>query len=884
MSKEMTWLMVGTLAAAGAAMGFGQDVQAQTESVQVGPTQVAAGPAAPMPRVVRYSGIADATPGQTLTLKFSLYENQAGGNAVWSESQQVTPGDGGKYSVLLGAATENGLPQNVFSAAQAKWLGVTIGDGQEQPRTILVATPYSLKASDAETLGGHPASDFVLSAGKSAAQPPSGTDITQINVGSGVTGGGTGPTVTLGLSSTYLETLGNQIYPQLTGTNKVTGKNTYTAGNLLLGTSPVLSVANVLAASPVTVTPSGSTVKIGLSDSALLTLGDSVYAQLAAANTFTKPMTFASGQTFPGTVSLSANNAFTGTDSFSKPVTFASSQTFPGTATLGGNNAFTGTDTITAASTATSSGALTVTDTASGNAIFAQSSNTGVLAYSTSSSSGAGIDAQGGEYGVYAQGSGSYAESTGVYGAGNGFGVYGYTEATGATGVYGQGYTGVMGLGASSATSATAFGSGVAGNGAIGIWGSTNYTGSTFSPEAILGFIPSNQPTATFAPIAIVGNTESPTGAGGYFLGPTGLYVDSNASTNDGVAISATGGSNYTSATVIGTGVAASGFYGVLSTGTYGVFSTGNAFGVVGEGPFGVVGVASTAGNGNYGFGVEGAATYESVEGQTFAATSSAGVWGDLADGVGDGSGVLATGDSSTGLIAANNSNYATIKAYNFTTNSGKIVFETYAPNQNSSHCTIDTSANLSCSGSLAEVQKTDGGESKAIYAVASAENWMEDAGSAQLSGGAAKVSLESQFGQTVNAAVDYHVFLTPNGDCKGLYVASKSATGFEVRELGGGQSNISFDYRIMAKRKGFESTRLEDLTERENARNQREAELAARRSAVKPTAERRPAGGRMPGVATPRPNVKLPHMSVPRAPKTMNAPVTRAGVELPQK
>jgi hypothetical protein len=60
---------------------------------------------------------------------------------------------------------------------------------------------------------------------------------------------------------------------------------------------------------------------------------------------------------------------------------------------------------------------------------------------------------------------------------------------------------------------------------------------------------------------------------------------------------------------------------------------------------------------------------------------------------------------------------------------------------------------------------------------------------------------------------LDYHVFVTPNGDCKGLYVAQKSAASFVVRELGGGTSSIAFDYRIMAKRKGFEQARLVDKT-----------------------------------------------------------------------
>jgi len=57
-------------------------------------------------------------------------------------------------------------------------------------------------------------------------------------------------------------------------------------------------------------------------------------------------------------------------------------------------------------------------------------------------------------------------------------------------------------------------------------------------------------------------------------------------------------------------------------------------------------------------------------------------------------------------------------------------------------------------------------------------------------------------------------VFLTPSGDCKGLYVGQRSAGGFEVRELGGGTSSIEFDYRIVAERRGYENIRMEDKTQ----------------------------------------------------------------------
>jgi hypothetical protein len=76
-------------------------------------------------------------------------------------------------------------------------------------------------------------------------------------------------------------------------------------------------------------------------------------------------------------------------------------------------------------------------------------------------------------------------------------------------------------------------------------------------------------------------------------------------------------------------------------------------------------------------------------------------------------------------------------------------------------------------------------------------------------------VNLEPVFGQTVNTAIEYHVFLTPDGDCRGLYVSKKDAKGFEVHELGGGTATIAFEYRIMAKRVGHESERLVDVTER---------------------------------------------------------------------
>jgi hypothetical protein len=300
--------------------------------------------------------------------------------------------------------------------------------------------PYSLKASDAETLGGHPVSDFTLK----NALPAGGTNITQINVGSGITGGGTGPTVTLGLSTSYLQSLGNQAYPQLTGVNTLTGVNKYTAGNLQISGSPALSVANVSASSPITVAASGNAIKIGLSDSALLTLGNGVYAQLGAANTFTKAQTFASGQTFPGTATLAGNNTFAGSNSFSKAITFANGQTFPGT----GNGTITGITTTAPLSGSGTSGSIALSLNTSSlestlNGVYAQlgAANTFTTNQLVRSSASHGIDSEdssNGSAAVYGQD--ETADSSGVTGLGDtgtfGFAVGGGDENIGTLGVF----------------------------------------------------------------------------------------------------------------------------------------------------------------------------------------------------------------------------------------------------------------------------------------------------------------------------------------------------------------------------------------------------------------------------------------------------------------
>ena len=139
---------------------------AQTTSASTTTPSVSS--SATVPRLIRYAGLAHDGNGKPLRgvvgITFSLYTEEAGGAALWMETQNVQADGSGHYSVLLGAAKPDGLPAELFASGQARWIGVQIGQQAEPSRTLLVSAPYALKAGDAETLGGLPPSAFALAA------------------------------------------------------------------------------------------------------------------------------------------------------------------------------------------------------------------------------------------------------------------------------------------------------------------------------------------------------------------------------------------------------------------------------------------------------------------------------------------------------------------------------------------------------------------------------------------------------------------------------------------------------------------------------------------------------------------------------------------------
>jgi hypothetical protein len=98
-------------------------------------------------------------------------------------------------------------------------------------------------------------------------------------------------------------------------------------------------------------------------------------------------------------------------------------------------------------------------------------------------------------------------------------------------------------------------------------------------------------------------------------------------------------------------------------------------------------------------------------------------------------------------------------------------------------------------------------GTHRALYCMESPDLWFEDFSAGKLRRGRATVKLDADFAKVIKRG-DYHVFLTPRGDCRGLYVRSQGGASFEVRELAGGTSSVAFSYRIVGRRKDVRAHR----------------------------------------------------------------------------
>jgi hypothetical protein len=239
-----------------------------------------------VPPITKFSGALSDAKGAPLTstvgVTFALYQNEQGGSPLWVETQNVTPDKSGHYTVTLGSASSQGLPANLFASGEARWLGVQMQGQEERPRVMLMSVPYALKALDAETIGGKPASSFMLAptgnASTSGSNAPAGT----------ITGSGK-----------------KNFVPLFTGMTTIGDSNIFetAAGNVGIGT----------------ITPSGKLDVNGTGDfrdtMTLFPKGThptlSIHGTAFAVSN-TGVVSFVSGQTFPGTGTVKTVNSGAG--------------------------------------------------------------------------------------------------------------------------------------------------------------------------------------------------------------------------------------------------------------------------------------------------------------------------------------------------------------------------------------------------------------------------------------------------------------------------------------------------------------------------------------------------------------------------------------------
>ena len=297
-----------------------------------------------------------------------------------------------------------------------------------------------------------------------------------------------------------------------------------------------------------------------------------------------------------------------------------------------------------------------------------------------------------------------------------------------------------------------------------------------------------------------INSTSSSNGESGIFgsdLSTSGKF-DSGV---NGVSVRGTGASGQSTSGV--------GLMG-LSTGNNGVFGDSKA-----PGASGVYGQ-----NDGGGFGVAGRLTKPGIA----AVFADAGSTGSVALSVSSVNGIGANvvgGDSALGL-----------PALNIVGNSNADLIDACGPSSGASNCllvrpgcfTVGDGVGCSpgdvdiggeylkhgiCVAGCSAATATRAGRAIVSYVATQSLPTIDDFGEATLQNGYAHVRIDAAFANVIDSSANYLVFITPEGDSRGLYVTQKTAQGFVVRENMGGHSSLAFSYRIVAKPLGKQEQRL---------------------------------------------------------------------------
>jgi len=117
---------------------------------------------AQVPKLMTYQAVLTDGAGQPITgpkgVSFKIYEIEAGGVFIWTETQNVVPAAGGLVNVVLGQYEPINLPFD-----KQYWLGISIDNAPELiPRVRLTTSPYAFRAMYVDT------ANFAVNAGRAA--------------------------------------------------------------------------------------------------------------------------------------------------------------------------------------------------------------------------------------------------------------------------------------------------------------------------------------------------------------------------------------------------------------------------------------------------------------------------------------------------------------------------------------------------------------------------------------------------------------------------------------------------------------------------------------------------------------------------------------------
>jgi len=300
--------------------------------------------------------------------------------------------------------------------------------------------------------------------------------------------------------------------------------------------------------------------------------------------------------------------------------------------------------------------------------------------------------------------------------------------------------------------------------------------------------------TNTSSGIGVYGTSKSGTGLRGLSTSNNGL----KATSTSGIGVNGQSSSN-------------DGVYGQSTSGPAGVFGyMANGNGVYGStdgngGGMGVVG-ASASGSGVYGSSQSSIGVFGITKG-----SNGSGVSGQAGGGYGvsgfssGGTAIYGSDSGSGGLAGAFHSSGEGVDIFAETIGlyvgvpGGNTYYPLFLVGGGQSAFYVDGNGDIYYRGNANSVARTRDGLSATAYNTKTTAPTLEDTGTAQLIGGVSTVRLDPLCARTIDASTPYRIFLTPAGDSRGLYVASRSTAGFVIRESQGGRSSLSFDYRIVA-------------------------------------------------------------------------------------